>query len=117
MGVAGLDGDLLNVSRVLRLSFVTHVRRIVLPGALPMIFTGLRLSLGVAWMVLIAAEMLAQNPGLGKFVWDEFQSGGASSLARIMVAVITIGLIGCALDMVMLALQQWLSWDKRQVLR
>ncbi len=67
--------------------------------------------------VLIAAEMLAQNPGLGKFVWDEFQSGGSASLARIMVAVITIGLIGCALDRGMLALQQWLSWDKRQVLR
>ena len=65
----------------------------------------------------IAAEMLAQNPGLGKFVWDEFQSGGSASLARIMVAVITIGLIGCALDRGMLALQQWLSWDKRQVLR
>ncbi len=49
--------------------------KIVLPSALPLIFTGLRLSLGVGWMVLIAAEMLAQNPGLGKFVWDEFQNG------------------------------------------
>ena len=54
---------------------------IVLPSALPMIFTGLRLSLGVGWMVLIAAEMLAQNPGLGKFVWDEFQNGSSQSLA------------------------------------
>ena len=56
-------------------------------------------------MVLIAAEMLAQNPGLGKFVWDEFQNGSSESLAKIMVAVITIGLIGFALDRVMLALQ------------
>lgn len=117
VGVSGIDPDLGNVSRVLRLSWPTHVRRIVLPGALPMIFTGLRLSLGVAWMVLIAAEMLAQNPGLGKFVWDEFQSGGASSLARIMVAVLTIGLIGCGLDRLMLALQQRWSWDKRAALR
>lgn len=117
VGVGSLDPDLHNVSRVLRLSWWTHVRRLVLPGALPMIFTGLRLSLGVAWMVLIAAEMLAQNPGLGKFVWDEFQNGGASSLARIMVAVITIGLIGCALDRLMLALQQRWSWDKRAALR
>lgn len=117
VGVSTLDPDLGNVSRVLRLSWPTHVRRIVLPGALPMIFTGLRLSLGVAWMVLIAAEMLAQNPGLGKFVWDEFQSGGASSLARIMVAVLTIGLIGCGLDRLMLALQQRWSWDKRAELR
>ena len=68
-------------------------------------FTGLRLSLGVGWMVLIAAEMLAQNPGLGKFVWDEFQNGSSQSLAKIMVAVFTIGIIGFALDRVMSALQ------------
>ncbi|MGL6361872.1 nitrate ABC transporter permease [Aeromonas allosaccharophila] len=117
VGVSTLDPEHGNVSRVLSLSWPTHVRRIVLPGALPMIFTGLRLSLGVAWMVLIAAEMLAQNPGLGKFVWDEFQNGSASSLARIMVAVLTIGLIGCGLDRLMLALQQRWSWDKRAELR
>ncbi|MCS3454892.1 nitrate/nitrite transport system permease protein [Aeromonas sp. BIGb0405] len=117
VGVSSVDPDLHNVSRVLRLPFLTHIAKIVLPSALPMIFTGMRLSLGVAWMVLIAAEMLAQNPGLGKFVWDEFQSGSSASLARIMVAVVTIGLIGFALDRLMLALQQWLSWDKRQLLR
>ena len=76
-----------------------------MPGAFPMIFTGLRLSLGVGWMVLIAAEMLAQNPGLGKFVWDQFQNGSSDSLAGIMVAVLTIGIIGFLLDRVMLALQ------------
>jgi nitrate/nitrite transport system permease protein len=81
------------------------VFRIVLPSALPLIFTGLRLSLGVGWMVLIAAEMLAQNPGLGKFVWDEFQNGSSESLARILVAVFTIGIIGFLLDRIMLALQ------------
>jgi ABC-type nitrate/sulfonate/bicarbonate transport system permease component len=98
VGVANIDPDLKNVSRVLKLDPLTHVRKIVLPSAIPMIFTGLRLSLGVAWMVLIAAEMLAQNPGLGKFVWDEFQNGSAQSLARIMVAVVTIGIIGFMLD-------------------
>ena len=77
----------------------------MLPSALPLIFTGLRLSLGVGWMVLIAAEMLAQNPGLGKFVWDEFQNGSSDTLARIMVAVLTIGLIGFLLDRIMFALQ------------
>jgi nitrate/nitrite transport system permease protein len=56
-------------------------------------------------MVLIAAEMLAQNPGLGKFVWDEFQNGSSQSLARIILAVLTIGLIGFLLDRVMFALQ------------
>jgi nitrate/nitrite transport system permease protein len=105
LGVASIDKDLLNVGRVLRLGWWVQVRKIVLPSALPLIFTGLRLSLGVGWMVLIAAEMLAQNPGLGKFVWDEFQNGSSSSLARILVAVFTIGLIGFLLDRVMLALQ------------
>ena len=75
-------------------------------GSLPLIFTGLRLSLGVGWMVLIAAEMLAQNPGLGKFVWDEFQNGSSQSLAKIMVAVLTIGIIGFMLDRLMFALQR-----------
>jgi nitrate/nitrite transport system permease protein len=105
LGVASMDKDLVNVGKVLQLSTLTSIRKLVLPSALPLIFTGLRLSLGVGWMVLIAAEMLAQNPGLGKFVWDEFQNGSSSSLARIMVAVLTIGVIGFALDRIMYALQ------------
>jgi len=117
VGVAGVSKDLLNVSQVLRLGWVTKTVKIVLPSAIPMIFTGLRLSLGIGWMVLIAAEMLAQNPGLGKFVWDEFQNGSSDSLARIMVAVVVIGLIGFLLDRGMLALQRQVSWDKNAVLR
>jgi len=117
VGVSSIDSDLVNVSRVLRLNTFTHIRKIVLPSSIPMIFTGLRLSLGIGWMVLIAAEMLAQNPGLGKFVWDEFQNGSSNSLARIMVAVLAIGLIGFLLDRLMLAVQRKVSWDKNQVLR
>jgi nitrate/nitrite transport system permease protein len=101
IGVASIDKDLLNVGRVLRLSWFARLTKLVLPSAMPFIFTGMRLSLGVGWMVLIAAEMLAQNPGLGKFVWDEFQNGNERSLARIMVAVVVIGLIGFALDRLM----------------
>lgn len=112
VGVASLDQDLKNVSKVLRLSPITHIKKIVLPASIPMIFTGMRLSLGVAWMVLIAAEMLAQNPGLGKFVWDEFQNGSSNSLARIMAAVVVIGFIGFLLDRVMLQVQRYVSWDK-----
>jgi len=67
--------------------------------------------------VLIAAEMLAQNPGLGKFVWDEFQNGSSNSLARIMVAVLVIGAIGFLLDHTMLLLQRKVSWDKGATLR
>lgn len=110
-GVGQVDDDLVNVSRVLRLPFLTHVRKVVLPAAIPMIFSGLRVSLGIAWMVLIAAEMLAQNPGLGKFVWDEFQNGSSDSLSRIMVAVLTIGAIGFLLDRLMLTLQKGVSWN------
>ncbi|ABC33335.1 ABC-type nitrate/sulfonate/bicarbonate transport system, permease component [Hahella chejuensis KCTC 2396] len=117
VGVSGLDKDLNNVSLVLRLSWTTKVRKVVLPFAVPMIFTGMRLSLGVGWMVLIAAEMLAQNPGLGKFVWDEFQNGSSNSLGRIMVAVFTIGFIGFALDRVMLAIQRRIAWDKTADIR
>ena len=117
VGVTSVSQDLVNVSRVLRLGWGAHVRKIVLPSALPMIFTGLRLSLGIAWMVLIAAEMLAQNPGLGKFVWDEFQNGSSQSLGRIMVAVLTIGFIGFLLDRTMLGLQRWLVWDKSSTQR
>lgn len=117
VGVSSIDKDLVNVSKVLRLSPLNHVFKIVMPSSIPMIFTGLRLSLGIGWMVLIAAEMLAQNPGLGKFVWDEFQNGSSESLARIMVAVLTIGMIGFVLDRLMLLLQKKVSWDKSAVLR
>jgi nitrate/nitrite transport system permease protein len=109
VGVTSVDRDLINVSRVLQLRWMTKVWKIVVPSALPFIFTGMRLSLGVGWMVLIAAEMLAQNPGLGKFVWDEFQNGSQDSLSRIMVAVLTIGVIGFLLDRIMLTLQAFFA--------
>lgn len=114
LGVASIDKDLINVGKVLQLSILTTIRKLVLPSALPLIFTGLRLSLGVGWMVLIAAEMLAQNPGLGKFVWDEFQNGSSNSLARIMVAVLTIGIIGFLLDRVMFALQTAFTYSQNR---
>ena len=112
VGVAAVNPDLLNVSRVLQLSFWTHVRKVVLPSSVPMIFTGLRVSLGIAWMVLIAAEMLAQSPGLGKFVWDEFQNGSSQSLSRIMAAVLAIGFIGFLLDRIMLMIQKKIAWNE-----
>jgi nitrate/nitrite transport system permease protein len=117
VGVSSISQDLKNVSKVLRLPFMTHVIKIAIPASIPAMFTGLRLSLGIAWMVLIAAEMLAQNPGLGKFVWDEFQNGSSNSLGRIMVAVLVIGIIGFMLDRIMLLLQSRISWDKNAVVR
>ncbi len=114
LGVASIDKDLISVSRVLKMNTWTKITKLVLPSALPLIFTGLRLSLGVGWMVLIAAEMLAQNPGLGKFVWDEFQNGSSQSLAKIMVAVFTIGIIGFLLDRVMYALQSMFTFTNNR---
>jgi len=117
VGVSNISKDLLNVSQVLRLGWWTKIYKIVIPSSIPMMFAGLRVSLGIGWMVLIAAEMLAQNPGLGKFVWDEFQNGSSNSLARIMVAVFAIGFVGFMLDRLMLMLQKKVSWDKSAVLR
>ncbi len=112
VGTSSIDKDLLNVGKVLRLGWFDKLTKLVLPASLPYIFTGMRLSLGVGWMVLIAAEMLAQNPGLGKFVWDEFQNGSSQSLARIMFAVIVIGLIGFLLDRLMMLLQTLVSKNR-----
>ena len=114
LGVASIDRDLLNVARVLKLDWKTRLVKLVLPSSLPLIFTGMRLSLGVGWMVLIAAEMLAQNPGLGKFVWDEFQNGSPESMSRMLVAVFTIGLIGFVLDRLMLTLQSLTNFSARR---
>lgn len=112
IGTASIDKDLINVGRVLKLGWWQRLTKLVLPSSLPFIFTGMRLSLGTGWMVLIAAEMLSQNPGLGKFVWDEFQNGNEKSLARIMVAVVVIGLLGFALDRIMMGLQAFASRNR-----
>ena len=111
MGVASIEKDHMNVAKVLKLGTWISIRKIIIPSALPMMFAGLRISLGVGWMVLIAAEMLAQNPGLGKFVWDMFQNGSNETLAQIMVAVFTIGIIGMTLDRTMIILQRSVSYS------
>lgn len=111
LGVGSIHKDHQAVAQVLGLGWGTRVRKIVVPSALPFIFAGLRISLGVGWMVLIAAEMLAQNPGLGKFVWDMFQNGSPQTLAQIMVAVFTIGAIGFLLDRAMVLLERLVSYE------
>ncbi|MBN8525533.1 MAG: ABC transporter permease [Planctomycetes bacterium] len=105
-GVANVERDYLNVAKVLNLGFFTKVVRIILPASLPAIFTGMRLSLGIGWMVLIAAEMLSQNPGLGKFIWDMYQSSNDATLAMIAATILIIGVIGFALDRTMIGVQR-----------
>ncbi|MEM6978798.1 MAG: ABC transporter permease subunit [Planctomycetota bacterium] len=110
LGVASVDKDFINVADVLKLSWTQRLFKIILPASLPLMFAGMRISLGVGWMVLIAADMLAQNPGLGKFVWDEFQNGSELTYARIAFSVIIIGVIGLLLDRVMIFLRNLVSF-------
>jgi nitrate/nitrite transport system permease protein len=110
LGVASVDKDYLNVAKVLKLSWSQQLFKIILPASLPLMFAGMRISLGVGWMVLIAADMLAQNPGLGKFVWDEFQNGSSLTYARIAFSVIVIGVIGLLLDRFMIFLRNLVSF-------
>ncbi len=110
LGVASVDKDYMNVAKVLNLTWTQRLFKIILPASLPLMFAGLRISLGVGWMVLIAADMLAQNPGLGKFVWDEFQNGSSLTYARIAFSVIVIGLIGLLLDRIMICLRNLVSF-------
>lgn len=115
MGVASVDTDYINVAKVLKLGNFQKIFKVILPASLPLIFTGLRITLSVAWMVLIAIELLAQSPGLGSFVWEEFQNGANDSNAKIIVAMFIIGLIGFALDRVMLFIQNLISFEKETI--
>jgi len=94
-GVGSLPDDHRNVARAFAFSRGRYLRRVLIPFALPHILTGLRLSLGIAWVVIVAGEMLSGGIGIGFFVWD---SWNALSLERVMSAILLIGLIGLLLD-------------------
>ncbi|TVP79968.1 MAG: ABC transporter permease subunit [Puniceicoccaceae bacterium] len=111
LGVASIDKDHINVARVLKLGFWDRLTKIVIPSALPLIFAGLRISLGVGWMVLIAAELLASSEGIGKFVWDMFSNGSSDSFAQMFVVVFVVGFIGFLLDRIMIIFQRLVSFD------
>ncbi|MGE9269659.1 MAG: ABC transporter permease subunit, partial [Verrucomicrobiales bacterium] len=111
LGVASIDKDHMNVARVLKLGFWSRLFKIVIPSALPLIFAGLRISLGVGWMVLIAAELLSSSEGIGKFVWDQFNNGASDSFAKMMVVVFIVGFIGLILDRIMIVFQRLVSFE------
>jgi len=115
MGVASVNTDYINVAKVLKLRPLQKIFKVILPASLPLIFTGLRITLSVAWMVLIAIELLAQSPGLGSFVWEEFQNGAMDSNSKIIVAMFAIGMIGFALDRIMLFIQNLISFEKETI--
>lgn len=97
-GVHAIPQDYWNVAKVLRLSRVTTFTKIVIPATLPYMFTGFRLSLGIAWLVIVASEMLTGTPGVGGFLWQEYNS---LIYAHILLAILTIGVVGFVLDRLM----------------
>ena len=97
-GVRAIPQDYWNVAKVLRLSKMTTFTKIIVPATLPYMFTGYRLSLGIAWLVIVTSEMLTGTPGVGGFLWQEYNS---LVYAHILLAIVTIGMIGFALDRLM----------------
>src|SRR5437660_12288111 len=98
MGVRAVPQDYLNVARVLKLSRTKTLFKVLIPATLPYMFTGFRLSLGIAWLVIVAAEMLTGRPGVGGFLWQEYNS---LIYEHIILSIITIGLVGFVLDRLM----------------
>ena len=100
-GAGAIPKDHANVARVFRFGRRDYLKHVLLPNALPSIVTGLRLSMGVAWMVIVAVEMLSGGTGIGFFVWDAYN---ALNLAQVISAIILIGATGLILDLLFLRL-------------
>lgn len=98
LGVRSIPQDYINVARVLKLSPWKKLVKVTIPAALPYMFTGFRLSLGIAWLVIVAAEMLTGAPGVGGFLWQEYN---ALIYEHIILCILTIGIIGFLLDRIM----------------
>jgi nitrate/nitrite transport system permease protein len=103
MGVRAIPQDYLNVAKVLKLSRFKTFTKVLLPASLSYMFTGFRLSLGTAWLVIVAAEMLTGKPGVGGFLWQQYN---ALSYAHIILCIFTIGLVGFVLDRMMSVVEQ-----------
>jgi len=98
MGVRSIPKDYLNVAKVLQLSRWKVFKKVLLPAALPYMFTGYRLSLGIAWLVIVAVEMLTGTPGIGGFLWQEYNS---LIYEHILLCIVAIGVVGIVLDRLM----------------
>lgn len=105
-GVAQVPQDYLNVARVLRLSEWKIFSKILLPSTLPYLLTGIRLPIGVAWLVIVAAEMLTGGIGLGFWVWDEWNN---LNVAHIIIAIFIVGLVGLLLEQLLILLTKLVS--------
>ncbi|HQT26132.1 MAG TPA: nitrate ABC transporter permease [Burkholderiales bacterium] len=107
-GVKAIPKDYMNVAAVLRLGRFEIVRRILLPATLPHVITGMRLSLGIAWMVIVAAEMLTGGVGIGFWLWDEWNN---LNIPHIIVAIFLIGMVGIVLESVMQFVQRRFDYE------
>jgi nitrate/nitrite transport system permease protein len=110
LGVASVPKDYLDVAQVLEMPRWRQILKIVLPASLPYIFTGLRISLGVAWLVIVAVEMLTGGIGIGFFVWDEWSR---LNLSSVFLAVFVIGLTGLLLDFAIASLERLVTHRRR----
>lgn len=106
LGVASVPKDYLDVAAVLEMPQHRQIIKIILPASLPYIFTGLRLSLGIAWLVIVAVEMLTGGIGIGFFLWDEWNR---LNLSSVFLAVIVIGITGLVLDYLISLVQVWVT--------
>jgi nitrate/nitrite transport system permease protein len=105
VGASAVRPEWVNVSRVFGVGKFEHVARIVFPASMPMIMTGMRISIGIAWFVIVAAEMVGAQSGIGYFIWNEWNN---LQIASMIVAIVLIGIIGLALDV-------GLSWTARRL--
>jgi nitrate/nitrite transport system permease protein len=106
LGVRSIPQDYLNVAKVLQLSPVKTFYKVLLPATLPYMFTGFRLSLGIAWLVIVAVEMLTGTPGIGGFLWQEYNS---LIYEHIILCILTIGIVGFILDRLMSVVERRLK--------
>jgi nitrate/nitrite transport system permease protein len=110
VGIKEIPQDYTNVARVLRLSKRAYIRNIVIPATVPYVFTGLRIAVGLAWLAIVAAEMLKADGGIGYFIWDAYNAGGDSSSSQIILAILYVGVVGLLLD-------RLVAWVGRKVNR
>lgn len=110
LGVKSVSQDYMNVAKVLRFSPMEKVVQIILPVSVPFIFTGMRLSLGTAWLVIVAAEMLTGGIGIGFWIWDEYNN---LNYHNIIIGIIIVGLMGYILDLMMGKLADYFDYTKK----
>jgi nitrate/nitrite transport system permease protein len=97
-GIREVPQDYVNVARVLRLGKRSYLTDVLIPATAPYVFTGLRIAVGLAWLAIVAAEMLKADGGIGFFIWDAYNAGGDSSTSQIILAILYVGVVGLVLD-------------------